>query len=385
MRERMESELSQEVSRGRNPKTGHGGLVDVEFAAQFLQLVHGHDHPEIRTGSTPEALARLRAAGLLREQAYQALWPAATQFLRRVELRLRIVHDYEVDHLPPPGPALDQLARRLGYGGPEAAARFLAEYDRITSRGAARLRGGGGVSGSGEEQLDARRRRSALRGGRGGAGPLGGELRRPGSPSRTRRPCATPSTWRGWAWSARPTAPTWTSPGRSSPSARRCCDALPASSTSQGRARPRGGGPRRGGAPARGPWPVPGAGAGGRGREADGGGPRPGGLREGAGGGLRRRRRGGLELPGRLPAAGAVRPGAAPAGRHQHGRGPGAVPGPPAPLARRGRRPGPVPALVPDPVPLPAGRVALRPARPPCASTCGRPSASTCAAPTATP
>jgi [glutamine synthetase] adenylyltransferase / [glutamine synthetase]-adenylyl-L-tyrosine phosphorylase len=131
MRERMETELSQEVSRGRNPKTGYGGVVDVEFAAQFLQLVHGHDHPEVRTGSTPEALARLRAAGLLREPAYQAL-AGGYQFLRRVELRLRIVHDYEVAHLPPPGPALDQLARRLGYGGPEAAARFLAEYDRTT-------------------------------------------------------------------------------------------------------------------------------------------------------------------------------------------------------------------------------------------------------------
>ena len=131
MRERMESELSQEVSRGRNPKTGYGGVVDVEFAAQFLQLVHGHDHPAIRTGSTPEALTRLRAAGLLLEPAFLSLY-GGYQFLRRVELRLRIVHDYSVDHLPPSGPALDQLARRLGYGGPEAAARFLSEYDRIT-------------------------------------------------------------------------------------------------------------------------------------------------------------------------------------------------------------------------------------------------------------
>jgi glutamate-ammonia-ligase adenylyltransferase len=132
MRERMETEIAHEDSRGRNPKTGHGGLVDVEFAAQFLQLVHGHDRPEVRTGSTPEALAGLRLAGLLREPVYQAL-SAGYAFLRRVDLRLRIVHDYTVDHLPPAGPALDQLARRLGYGGPEAAARFLAEYDRITA------------------------------------------------------------------------------------------------------------------------------------------------------------------------------------------------------------------------------------------------------------
>jgi glutamate-ammonia-ligase adenylyltransferase len=132
MRQRMEAELGKEAERGRNPKTGHGGLVDAEFAAQFLQLVHGHDHPLLRTGSTPEALSRLRAAALLREPAYQAL-AGGYAFLRRVELRLRIVYDYSVDHLPPPGPALDQLARRLGYGGPAAAARFLAEYDRVTA------------------------------------------------------------------------------------------------------------------------------------------------------------------------------------------------------------------------------------------------------------
>jgi hypothetical protein len=43
------------------------------------------------------------------------------------------VHDYAIDHLPTSGPALDQLARRLGYGGAEAARRFLVEYDRTTA------------------------------------------------------------------------------------------------------------------------------------------------------------------------------------------------------------------------------------------------------------
>jgi glutamate-ammonia-ligase adenylyltransferase len=132
MRERMESELAREAARGKNPKTGHGGLVDVEFAAQFLQLAHGHDHPSIRTGSTPVALERLRTVGLLREADHAAL-ARGYEFLRRVELRLRIVHDYAIDHLPHGGPALEQLARRLGYGGPVAGARFLSEYDRVTA------------------------------------------------------------------------------------------------------------------------------------------------------------------------------------------------------------------------------------------------------------
>ena len=132
MRERMESELGREASRGKNPKTGHGGLVDVEFAAQFLQLAHGHAHPSIRTGTTPAALGKLRQAGLLREADHAAL-AEGYEFLRRVELRLRIVHDFAIDHLPEGGPALAQLARRLGYAGPEPGERFLAEYGRVTA------------------------------------------------------------------------------------------------------------------------------------------------------------------------------------------------------------------------------------------------------------
>jgi glutamate-ammonia-ligase adenylyltransferase len=132
MRERMEAEVGRESSRGKNPKTGHGGLVDVEFAAQFLQLAHGHDHPAVRIGSTPVALRRLREAGLLREADFEALFEGY-EFLRRVELRLRIVHDFAIDHLPEQGPALRQLARRLGYAGLEPGARFLAEYARITA------------------------------------------------------------------------------------------------------------------------------------------------------------------------------------------------------------------------------------------------------------
>jgi glutamate-ammonia-ligase adenylyltransferase len=131
MRERMESELGREKTRGFNPKTGHGGLVDIEFAAQFLQLLHGHEAPLVRTPTTPVALRRLRNAGFLKAADFEAL-AAGYEFLRRVELRLRIVHDFGVDHLPASGPALQQLARRLGYFGADPAERFAAEYERTT-------------------------------------------------------------------------------------------------------------------------------------------------------------------------------------------------------------------------------------------------------------
>jgi glutamate-ammonia-ligase adenylyltransferase len=131
MRERMELEVGKEASRGKNPKTGRGGLVDVEFAAQFLQLAEGWAHPSVRTPSTPTALDRLRDAGILREPQHAAL-ARGYEFLRRLELRLRIVHDYTIDHLPQAPRTLAQLARRLGYGGDHPAARLMAEYARVT-------------------------------------------------------------------------------------------------------------------------------------------------------------------------------------------------------------------------------------------------------------
>jgi [glutamine synthetase] adenylyltransferase / [glutamine synthetase]-adenylyl-L-tyrosine phosphorylase len=132
MRERMEAEIGRESTRGKNPKAGRGGLVDVEFAVQFLQLAHGHSHPSIRTPNTPRALLRLREAGLLRDTHYQA-FAKGYEFLRRLDLRLRIVHDYTVDHLPGGGRALELLARRLGYYGEDPASRLLSEYGRVTS------------------------------------------------------------------------------------------------------------------------------------------------------------------------------------------------------------------------------------------------------------
>lgn len=131
MRERMEVELGRESSRGKNPKVGRGGIVDIEFAVQYLQLVHGHDVPSIRSPSTPVALRRLRAAGLLREPTYQAL-ASGHEFHRRLATRMRIVHDYGIDYLPAAGPSLALLARRLGFHGEDPGARLLVTYEQIT-------------------------------------------------------------------------------------------------------------------------------------------------------------------------------------------------------------------------------------------------------------
>jgi [glutamine synthetase] adenylyltransferase / [glutamine synthetase]-adenylyl-L-tyrosine phosphorylase len=114
LRMRMENELAREKEGSYNIKTGRGGMVDVEFVVQFLQLRHGRDREEIRTTSTVAALKAIRDAGIL-PVADAATLLEGYKFLRRLENRLRIIHDYSINDLGGSPEYIDKLARRLGY------------------------------------------------------------------------------------------------------------------------------------------------------------------------------------------------------------------------------------------------------------------------------
>jgi len=134
LRMRMETELAKETAGSFNIKTGRGGMVDVEFTVQFLQLKHGSGHPELRRCNTLRALAAMRQLDLLPEADYQAL-AEGYRFLRRLENRLRLIHDYSMNDLGGPLKYLNKLARRLGYDpqlkNPGEA--LMADYERVTS------------------------------------------------------------------------------------------------------------------------------------------------------------------------------------------------------------------------------------------------------------
>jgi len=132
MRERMEREIADESPGRYNSKLGRGGLVDVEFAVQFLQLAHGATDPRIRSASTPQALALLVQHGHLAAQDHAPL-SRGYRFLRRLESRLRIVRDRSVDRIPETAPELPRLARRMGYSGPRAGEELLADYERTSA------------------------------------------------------------------------------------------------------------------------------------------------------------------------------------------------------------------------------------------------------------
>jgi glutamate-ammonia-ligase adenylyltransferase len=94
-------------------------------------LRHGHDHPRVRCRRTEDALDALRAEDLLDAEHHRTLLDGY-RFLRRVESRLRIERDQAVHALDPGDPKLAALARRLGYGAPDAATRLL--QDLATAR-----------------------------------------------------------------------------------------------------------------------------------------------------------------------------------------------------------------------------------------------------------
>lgn len=136
MRQRMEVERAGPAGKGAHVKLGSGGIVDIEFVVQYLQLQHGGENRLLRTPNTLEALRGLGAAGLLPVEESAAL-EESYRFLRRVENRLRIVADLSVNTLPKAPAKLEKLAKRMGYAPrPEAAAReqFLGDYTAHTGR-----------------------------------------------------------------------------------------------------------------------------------------------------------------------------------------------------------------------------------------------------------
>jgi len=133
IRKRMEGEIAKENAKRYNIKTGKGGIVDVEFLVQALQLKHGHGKAGLRTPYTRKALQRLKREGLIDEEAYRFL-TGAYSFMRLIETRQRIVHDRPEGYLYKDSDELLTLARRTGYAGADAADALLKDYAAAAER-----------------------------------------------------------------------------------------------------------------------------------------------------------------------------------------------------------------------------------------------------------
>jgi len=136
IRARMEKEIAREKPGVFNVKTGRGGIVDVEFVVQLLQLRHGSGDAMLQAPNTLAALEALRRQGLLPAPDAEDLREGYT-FLRTLEDRLRLLRNRSTSELESEEPELEKLARRLGYTdrpGQLPAAALLAEYRERTER-----------------------------------------------------------------------------------------------------------------------------------------------------------------------------------------------------------------------------------------------------------
>ncbi len=112
---------------GHNVKLGEGGIREIEFLAQTLQLVWGGRDPALRVPTTLGALRMLVRAGHMPRDAARELG-AAYRFLRRVEHRLQMTADRQVHELPQRPAELARFASFLGYHDATAFAVELVRH-----------------------------------------------------------------------------------------------------------------------------------------------------------------------------------------------------------------------------------------------------------------
>ncbi len=112
LRMRMERELAKEGPRRYDVKLGRGGIVDIEFAVQWLQMKYGED-PRVRTTDTETAMGALEACGYV-DPSQAAVFREGYAILRRLEQALRVVHGTSASLIEEGAPGLAALARRMG-------------------------------------------------------------------------------------------------------------------------------------------------------------------------------------------------------------------------------------------------------------------------------
>lgn len=132
MRAMRERQVRQLVSTGEfNAKLSPGGLVDIEYLIQALQITHGSRHPSLRVTNTRLAMDEMRRVGVLSDSDQRAL-REAYGFFRRLIDALRMVRGDARDLTVSSSPNDDVqfLARRLGYGS--ASQKLLREIELHT-------------------------------------------------------------------------------------------------------------------------------------------------------------------------------------------------------------------------------------------------------------
>ncbi len=116
VKERIDAKMAELGHEQRNVKLGDGGIREVEFFVQTIQVLAGRRLPGILDRGTIGSLARLHKAGILSAKQQSGL-TRAYRFLRDVEHKLQMVHDMQTHALPDRQDKLERCAIRMGYRG----------------------------------------------------------------------------------------------------------------------------------------------------------------------------------------------------------------------------------------------------------------------------
>ena len=125
IREHAAKRCAGHPERANDVKMSRGGIREIEFTVQVLQVVRGGQFPELRTRPTVSALQRVARAGLMPQETADAL-AQAYDFLRRVEHRIQYLDDQQTHVLPTHDEDLAWIAATLGHRN---CCTFLAELD----------------------------------------------------------------------------------------------------------------------------------------------------------------------------------------------------------------------------------------------------------------
>ena len=119
--------------RANDVKLSRGGIREIEFTVQLLQVVRGGQFPELRTRPTLTALQRISTANLMPAPTAEAMAKAYV-FLRQVEHRIQYLDDQQTHILPTQTEDLDWLARTMGFDNTAAFLQTLEQHRQLVAQ-----------------------------------------------------------------------------------------------------------------------------------------------------------------------------------------------------------------------------------------------------------
>ncbi|RRD67976.1 bifunctional [glutamate--ammonia ligase]-adenylyl-L-tyrosine phosphorylase/[glutamate--ammonia-ligase] adenylyltransferase [Comamonadaceae bacterium OH2310_COT-174] len=127
IREHANARCAGRPERANDVKIARGGIREIEFTVQLLQVVRGGSFPELRCRPTLEALHRLSRAELMAPQTAQRLHDAYV-FLRQSEHRIQYLDDQQTHVLPTDAVDLQWIAHSMGFEGSDSYLQALAAH-----------------------------------------------------------------------------------------------------------------------------------------------------------------------------------------------------------------------------------------------------------------